>query len=476
MNELLSNASIASLQSGYRDSSLSVSEVTQFYLERIAELNPSMNAVISINPEAMATAKTQDEDGDADSHPLFGIPVLIKDNIETRELPTTAGSLALKDNVTNRDAPVVAQLRNMGAIILGKTNLSEWAFFRATKGSSGWSAVGGQARNPHNLDCTPSGSSSGSATSVAASLCVCSVGTETLGSIISPAAACGVVGIKPSVDLLSQKLIVPISHNQDTAGPFGRSVADAALMLSCMNDKNEDFHSHLATGSLDEKRLGIIPFTMGYNENVDRLFRDTLSKLTDAGAISVEDIIPAIDRGTRKLFLLTSLYEFKQGINDYLSSLPNELNQLTLSSLIQFNNENASTEMPFFGQDIFEMAEDKGSLTETEYVESLAKLHQPVREGIDQLFADHNLDAVIAPTMGPAFKIDHENGDGELGGGLLTGVAAIAGYPHITIPMGKIDGLPVGFSIVGKLHDEAGIIAIAHLLEQLIDYDSTSPI
>lgn len=471
--DFLWQADIVSLQAAYRSGELSASDAVRAYLDRIERLNPRLGAVICTNPAALTEARSRDESGDF-STPLAGIPILIKDNIETRELPTTAGSLALQDNHTGRDAPVVHALRNAGAIILGKANLSEWANFRAEASTSGWSAIGGQCRNPHNLDYSPGGSSSGSGAAVAANLCMGAVGTETLGSIISPAAANGVVGIKPSVGLLSRQFIVPISHNQDTAGPIAKSVDDAMRLLAGMAGREPPVAAS-ASVNWPSIRLGISPFTLGYHPAVDSLFREVTSKLQALGAQLVDGITPAVSFNIVEYFRITALYEFKHNINLYFASLPNDRKQLTLSRLIDFNRDHPE-ELRHFGQDLFEAAEAKGPLDSPEYLEAAGNLFEPTRQAVDQFFADHQLNVMLAPTMGPIFPIDYEQGDGEAGGHVITALAALTGYPHITVPMGSVDGLPVGISVMGLAGQDFELAHIASALARLIDHERPLPL
>jgi amidase len=473
--EKIRDYSIPDFHLAYQSGELKVADVTRFFLRRIEELNPSLHAVISVNPDAQKVAEQQDakmKDGDP-LGPLFGIPVLIKDNIETIELPTTAGSLALGNNWTGRDAEVVSLLRSAGAIILGKTNLSEWAYFRSDAASSGWSAVGGQARNPHNTDMSPGGSSSGSGIAVAAMLCVAAIGTETLGSIVSPASANGAVGLKPNIGLVSQQGIVPISHTLDTAGPITRNVIDAAILLQTMATEKQtmDFGKYLDSGALQGKRLGLMPFSTGFDEAVDAVFDAAKTRLIKAGARIIENLNFSIYDGIQKDFLEFSLYEFKHGLNSYLGSLPNNLNSMTLSSLIEFNEMHSEDEMPYFKQETFLKAEAKGPLSEVEYVNALARVGPGAREGcIDKMMQEHGLDALIGPTMGPAWPIDLVNGDPPDGGGVLTGLAALSGYPHVTVPMGKINGLPLGLSFLGHGNADAELLGLAYAFEQVTEY------
>jgi amidase len=465
---------ILDYQQAYRSGDLKVADVIRLFQSRIEVLDPSLHAIISVNPEAQSVAEQQDakiKEG-IPVGPLFGIPILIKDNIETIELPTTVGSLALADNWTERDANVVARLRSADAIILGKTNLSEWAYFRSTAGSSGWSAIGGQARNPHNTDMSPGGSSSGSGIAVAALLCVAAVGTETVGSIVSPASANGAVGLKPNVGLVSQQGIVPISHTLDTAGPMTRNVTDAAILLQNMAVEKDtrNFSKCLDSGALQGKRLGLMPFSTGFDGAVDAVFDAARNRLTEAGAEIVEKLNFGVYDGIQQDFLEFSLYEFKHGLNSYLNGLPNRLNTLTLSALIKFNEIHSDKEMPYFKQEIFLQAEAKGSMSEDEYVDAVARAGPGARGCIDRMMQEHDLDAIFGPTMGPAWPIDLTKGDPPGGGGVLTGLAALSGYPHVTVPMGKINDLPVGLSLLGREHSEADLLGLAYAFEQVANY------
>ena len=472
--EKIRDNSILDLQQSYRSGELKVAEVTRLFLNRIEELNPSLHAVISVNPDALRVAAQQDtriKNGDS-MGPLFGIAILVKDNIETIELPTTAGSLALSNNHTKRDAAVVGRLRAADAIILGKTNLSEWAYFRSDKASSGWSAIGGQARNPHNLEMSPAGSSSGSAIAVAAMLAVAAVGTETLGSIVSPASANGTTGVKPTAGLLDQQGIVPISHTLDTAGPITRNVIDAAILLEAMasDDGSRKFSGHIDSGALQGTRLGLLPYSTGFDEGADAVFEKAKSKLIEAGAEIVGKLNFSVYSGIQKDFLEFSLYEFKHGLNNYLGSLPSDLNTMTLASLIEFNKAHADEEMQYFNQEIFLKAEAKGSMAEDEYTEAVSRAGPGARGCIDNMMVEHELDAIIAPTMGPAWPIDLVKGDKTGRGDILTGIAALSGYPHVTIPMGKTNGLPLGLSFLGAGNSEAKLLGLAYAFEQVADY------
>jgi amidase len=411
--------------------------------------------------------------------PLHGVPFLLKDNIETRELPTTAGSAALADNRTGRDAPIAARLRAAGAVILGKTNLSEWANIRSSDSISGWSAMGGQVRNPNALDRNPCGSSSGSGVAAAASLAAGTVGTETNGSIVCPASVNGVVGFKPTVGLLSRTHIVPISQSQDTPGPMTRTVADAAMMLTAMagsdpadrrtaeaDRRKRDYMSALNPDSLRGKRIGVLRFNAGFDPEVDAVFEKAVAELKAGGAEVVE--IKALegrgDVGRNSFAVLMS--ELKADMATYLASTPPTQRHRTLADLIAFNEANAAIEMPLFGQELFVQAEKTKGLDDADYKKALAtsrRLAGP--EGIDKLMKADRLDALVAPTTGPAWLIDVVNGDQYSGGGAST-LPAVAGYPHLTVPMGYVKGLPVGLSFIGAAWQDAEILSLGYAYEQ----------
>ena len=476
-------ASVARLQTLMENGDLSAEAITLAYLERIARRDPELNAVIATNPEAAAQARALDQERREGKvrGPLHGIPVLLKDNIESREpLPTTAGSLALAGNITGRDAFSVARLRAAGAVILGKTNLSEWANFRSERSSSGWSGVGGQTHNPYDPTRNPCGSSSGSGVAVAASLAAAAVGTETNGSVVCPANANGIVGIKPTVGLVSRTGIVPISHSQDTAGPMARSVADATTLLSAMIGRDENdpitelaekaagwtLEGHLRSDGLDGKRIGVVRSLAGFHSEVDRLLEQAIVDLRAAGATVVDDLAYEETEGLSQAAYDVLLYEFKHDLNAYLAGLPNieDLPAATLEELIAFNRAHADEEMPYFAQEIFDLAQAKGPLTDPEYLEALELVQKTSRHGIDRLLADHKLDALIAPSGGPAWKTDLVNGDHFAGGS--SSYPARAGYPNITVPMGRVHGLPVGLSFFASALSEPTLIEIAYAYEQ----------
>jgi amidase len=482
-NSPVVEASIADLQALMEEGEMSSEAVTRTYLERINRVDGELNAVIATNPDAVALARVLDQerlDGQVRG-PLHGIPILLKDNIESLDpMPTTAGSLALVGNVTGRDASFVARLRAAGAVILGKTNLSEWANFRSERSSSGWSGVGGQTSNPYDLTRNPCGSSSGSGAAVAASLAAVAIGTETNGSIVCPSNANGVVGIKPTVGLVSRTGVVPISHSQDTAGPMARGVADAVLVLAAMIGPDESdpatdiaekaagwsLVEHLRSDGLEGKRIGVLRSAAGFHSEVDRLLETAIADLEEAGATIVDDLEFERQEGLGSAAYDMLLYEFKHDLNAYLAGLPklDDLPATTLEELIAFNRTHADQEMPFFDQEIFEKSQAKGSLTETAYSEALDLVQSTCRQAIDQLLAEHELHALIAPTGSPAWKTDLVNGDHFIGSS--SSYPARAGYPNITVPMGVVHGLPVGLSFFASALSEPTLIEITYAYEQ----------
>ncbi len=451
---------------------------TRASLEAIEELNPRLNAVLAVDPEALAQAQALDQ-SDHERGPLFGMPVLVKDNIDTAgSLPTTAGSLALAENVTNRDSPLVARLRRAGAIIIGKANLSEWANIRSSHSISGWSALGGQTRNPYFLDRNPCGSSSGSAVAVAASMVPAAIGTETDGSITCPASVNGIVGFKPTVGLISRTHIIPISHSQDTPGPMTRTVRDAALLLAVMagsdpadpatadaDRRRRDYAAFLHADSLRGARIGVMRFATGFG--TDALFDEALDRLRSAGAVLVEiEQFPGRPEISRNE-LIVLLAELKAGLNDYLATTPATVATRTLADLIAFNRDHAAIEMPLFGQDLFEKAEET-SLDEAYRKARSASFRMAGPEGIDRLLLEHEVVALVGPTMPAAWLIDAVHGD-QLPGGGAGGLAAVAGYPHLTVPMGTVRGLPVGLSFIGPKWSDDLILSLGYAFEQASD-------
>lgn len=450
-------------------------EMTTEYLDRIQEIDragPTLQSVLAVNPEALSDARTLDSLAKIGQYrgPLHGVPILIKDNIETLDrLPTTAGSLALRKNLTERDAPLVAGLRAQGAVILGKTNLSEWANFRSEESISGWSGLGGQTRNPHVLDRSPCGSSSGSGAATAAYLAAGSVGTETNGSIICPSAMNGIVGFKPTVGHISQQYIIPISPTQDTAGPMVRSVRDAALLMNAMSTLTEkpDYAAGLSAEALQGKRLGVLKSAIGDNPEIIALFEEAKTVLEAAGAELV--IIEKLDTpdslwGDEYQVLLT---EFKASLNDYLAGASDAVESRSLAHLMAFNDLNAARELALFDQDIFEKSKETKGLQDSVYVEARDNILKAMREdGIDALLEENEVDLLISPTLSPAFLIDPVHGDSFNGGVGAGWAAAIAGYPHLTVPMGTVRRLPVGLSFIGSADDDAAILAAGYAYEQ----------
>ena len=434
-----------------------------------------LNAVIAIDPGALQAARAADASNP--SGPLHGQPVLIKDNIEAAgPLPTTAGSLALAGNVTNRDAPLVARLRASGAIIFGKANLSEWANIRSSNSISGWSAVGGQTRNPHALDRNTCGSSSGSGAAVAAGIVQYAIGTETDGSITCPAAINGIVGLKPSVGLVSRSRIVPISASQDTAGPMTATVAQAAQLLTAIagsdpadaataeaDKRKTDYVRLLRRDELRGKRIGVMRFASGFG--TDGPFERALALLKAEGATLVDiDKFDDKDIGANEFQVL--LTEFKAGLNDYLKSTPPSVQPRTLAEVIAFNKAHAAEEMALFGQDIFEKAEATKGLSDPAYIKARRTSFEAAGpNGIDRLLKQYKVVALIGPTMPPAWKIDAVNGD-QISGGGAGSLAAVAGYPHLTVPMGQVKGLPVGLSFIGPKWSEALLLSLGYSYEQ----------
>jgi len=473
--------SVADLHDQIQRGELSSEQLISWYIERIDSVDragPKLNAIIEINPDALRIAKALDDEWRTSGPrgPMHGIPVILKANIDTADqMYTSAGSLALAEHVPAEDAFVVQRLRDAGAVILGKANLSEWANFRSTKSSSGWSSVGGQTLNPYDTRRSPCGSSSGSAVSVAANLTAVAIGTETDGSVVCPAGINGIVGIKPTLGLVSRSGIIPIAHSQDTAGPMGRTVRDAAILLTAMTgtDPNDsataiaethhDYSSNLTADALHEKRIGVIRswYGAGSEQRVDDIYQASVDAMQAAGAIIIDDInIEAGDMYDAEYEVL--LYEFRAGLNTYLQS--SDAPVTSLADLIAYNEANAKTVMPIFGQEIFHEAEAKGPLTEAAYLEALESSKRISQSAIQNLIAEHNLDALIAPTNGPAWLIDPINGD-SFGIG-SSSLAAISGYPSVTVPAGFVAGLPVGISFIALPWNEKQLIEIAYSFEQ----------
>jgi len=468
--------------------------LTEAYLTRIEQLDrqgPTIRAVIELNPDALSIADELDRERAAGSSrgPLHGIPMLLKDNIDTADrMTTTAGSLALTGSIPPADSFVAQKLRKAGAVLLGKANLSEWANFRSTRSSSGWSGRGGQCLNPYALDRNPCGSSSGSGVAVSANLVAAAIGTETDGSIVCPSSANGIVGIKPTVGLVSRAGIIPIAHSQDTAGPMARTVSDAVAVLGALTGVDprdpatvvgetqalSDYSSFLDEDGLEGARIGVARRFFGFHERVDRLMGDAIDAMKERGALIVDPVtlVPSSrpvgsgassDMGAAETEIL--LYEFKADLNAYLAALGPSAPARSLAELIDFNERSASDEMTYFQQERFIAAEAKGPLSDLRYLDALVIAHRLSRdEGIDRVMNEHELDAIIAPTGGPAWVTDLVNGD-HFGGGSST-YAAVAGYPNISVPAGFVFGLPVGVSFFGKAWSEPTLIRLAYAFEQ----------
>ncbi|HYO58362.1 amidase [Archangium sp.] len=483
----LEEATLSELQAAMQSGKSTAHGLAERYLARIQEMDRTgdspLNSVIELNPDALAIAAALDEERKARGPrgPLHGIPVLIKDNIATADkMQTTAGSLALVGAIPSRDAFVVERLRIAGAVILGKTNLSEWANFRSTHSSSGWSGRGGQCRNPYALDRTPSGSSSGSGAATAANFCAVSVGTETDGSIVSPSAACSLVGLKPTLGLVSRSGIIPLAHSQDTAGPMARTVADAAALLGVLAgiDPGDavtatsrghalvDYTRFLDPDGLKGARIGVPRERyFGYHPATDALIERALELMQARGAIIVDSAnIPTVAKMDEPEIEVL-LYEFKADVEAYLAGLGERTRVRTLADLIRFNEEHHDVELAWFGQELFHQAQEKGPLTDKKYRKALEACRKLSREqGLDAVMAKHNLDALVAPTQAPPGLIDLVNGDHWLGSSSTP--AAVAGYPSITVPAGYVAGLPVGLSFIGLAWSEPTLLRLAFAYEQ----------
>ena len=480
----LEEATIARLQEGMRGGKWSAREIAEKYIERIEKYDrkgASLNSVIELNPDALSIASELDRERKTRGarSPLHGIPILLKDNIDTADrMQTTAGSLALVGQPAPRDAFVAERLRAAGAVILGKTNLSEWANFRSTHSTSGWSGRGGQTRNPYAIDRNPCGSSSGSGVAVAANFAAAAIGTETDGSIVCPASACSLVGIKPTLGLVSRSGIIPIAHSQDTAGPMTRTVADAALVLNALTGidprdratqtsrgkSHADYTRFLDPAGLRGARIGVARKFFGFSDKVDKLMTDAIDAIKRAGATIVDPAdLPSHGKYDDSEFEVL-LYEFKADLNKYLAERGGSVPR-SLKELIEFNERNREREMPYFGQEIFIKAQAKGALTSKPYLAALAKNHRLSRAGgIDAAMTKHRLDAIIAPTGGPPWTTDLVNGDHYTGGSSTP--AAVAGYPNISVPAGHVYGLPVGISFFGRAYSEPVLIRLAYAYEQ----------
>jgi amidase len=480
----LDEVSITDLQRHMQSGRYSAHSLVEKYVNRIHEIDkagPALNSIIELNPDAESIAANLDrERKDKGARgPLHGIPILIKDNIDTADrMMTTAGSLALVGSKPSQDAFVVKRLREAGAVILGKTNLSEWANFRSNHSSSGWSGRGGQTRNPYAVDRNPCGSSSGSGVAVSANLCAVAIGTETDGSVVCPSSANSLVGIKPTVGLISRAGIIPIAHSQDTAGPMARTVSDAVILLGILTRQDprdtataesrgkalSDYTRFLDKDGLKGMRLGVARKYFGFNDQVDKLMSERLEDLKRLGAILVDpaDIPTSGKFDASELEVL--LYEFKADLNKYLAGLGTSPVR-SLKEVIDFNEKNRDKEMPFFGQDLFIKAQAKGPLTSQQYIQALKKNHLLTRtQGIDFVMKQHRLDALIAPTGGPAWPTDLVNGDHFTGG--YSSASAVAGYPHITVPAGYVFGMPVGMSFFAGAYSEPMLIKMAYAFEQ----------
>jgi len=481
----LQEATIADLQAGMQSGKYTARGLCEYYLTRVDELDgrgPALHSVIETNPEALTTAEQLDTERKTKGPrgPLHGIPVLVKDNIATADrMATTAGSLALVGAKPPADAAVAARLRAAGAVILGKANLSEWANFRSNNSSSGWSARGGQCKNPYALDRSPCGSSSGTAAAIAANFAAVGVGTETDGSIVCPAAACSLVGIKPTLGLVSRTGIVPIAHSQDTAGPMARTVRDAAVLLGALAGADArdaatsaaptavpDYTRSLDPKGLDGARIGVARTKLfGYHAATDAVINQAIDVLRRAGAVIVDpaDIPHLGEYDDAELTVL--LYEFKADLNRYLAEFAPGAPVKTLQDVIVFNERNREREMPYFGQDLFVKAQDKGPPSDQAYRDALDKCRKLGREeGLRATLDQQKLDAIVAPTGNPAWPIDLVNGDHFLGGSSTP--AAVAGFPHVTVPAGYVFGLPVGLSFIGAPWSEATLVRLAYAYEQ----------
>jgi len=482
-NSWIEELTITKLQQGYKDGKYTIKEVVKVYLDRIHEIDmngPRLNSVLFINPEALKIAEEMDKESAAGRirGSLYGIPVILKDNIDTHDsMPTTAGATALRNSYPVADSYVARKLREAGAIIIAKSNLSEWANFRARMSSSGWSGIGGQTRNPYILDRNPCGSSSGSGVAVSANLCMVAIGTETNGSIVCPSNNNGIVGIKPTVGLISRTGIIPISYTQDTPGPMGRTVEDAALTLGALTgiDSSDlktyaskgkyltDYSKFLKKDGLNGKRIGLLKKSMGFSDRVDTLMKKAVAYLKANGA-EVIDVEFSKGENYEDASFQVMLYEFRDGLNNYFAGHSNGSSVRNIKELIEFNKKD-SVELRYFDQNLLEQAEQKGDLNSPEYKKALATMTKATREdGIDKVMDNNKLDAIMAPTGSPAWKTDLLLGDHFIGGS--SSPAAISGYPAITVPMGLIDNLPVGITFFGRAWTEPLLLEIAYSYEQ----------
>ncbi|MGI9270911.1 MAG: amidase [Woeseiaceae bacterium] len=480
--EDFSESTIAELHDRIQRSELTSEQLVAWYIQRIEDIDragPTLNAIIELNPDALMIARALDEEWQRSGPrgPMHGIPVILKANIDTADkMHTTAGSLALAQHIPLEDAFIVSRLRDAGAVILGKANLSEWANFRSDRSSSGWSSIGGQTRNPYDTTRNPCGSSSGSAVAVAANLTVVAIGTETDGSVVCPSGINGVVGIKPSLGLVSRSGIIPIAHSQDTAGPMARTVRDAAILLGAMTgtDANDplsaafentpaDFASNLAADGLNGKRVGVIRSYYGADSNpeVEAILAGSIDVLKAQGAEVLDNVMLETE-GMWSAESIVLDYEFKADLALYFekSGAPFK----SLAEIIEFNTANADTVMPFFAQDRMLGAEESGELTDSEYLDALESSKRIAQSAIDNVLAEHDLDVLIAPTNGPAWKTDHVNGDSFHVGS--SSYAAVSGYPNVAVPAGFISGLPIGVSFIGTMNSDKTLIEIAYAFEQ----------
>jgi amidase len=480
---VLNEVTVGELQQKMQSKQYTSRSITELYLKRIEEIDkngPKLNAVIEVNKDALNMADAMDRERAKGKirGPLHGIPILIKDNINTGDnMHTTAGSMALADNFAKQDAFIVHKLRAAGAVILGKTNLSEWANFRSSHSTSAWSSRGGQTKCPYILDRNPSGSSAGSGSAAAANLCAIAIGTETNGSIVSPSSVNGLVGIKPTVGLWSRSGIIPISKTQDTAGPMCRTVRDAAILLGALAGPDPqdsvtlnstgraeaDYTKFLDADGLRGKRIGIEKNGIHVNPAMDAIFQQAIETLKSKGATVVEVELDKMIKEANRAQYAVLLYEFKDGLNLYLSNANSKMK--TLADVIAFNKQNEAKAMPFFKQETLEEANKKGNLETREYLDALKKTTEITRNAIDTLLKNNNLDAIAAPTNGFACCIDLVNGDYDNGFG-FSSPAAMAGYPHITVPMGAHNQLPIGLSFISSAYKEGDLIKLAYAYEQ----------
>jgi len=479
----LNEVTIDTLQQKMQNKEHTSRSITELYLKRIDAIDkagPKLNAVIEVNPDVLNIADAMDKEraNGKVRGPLHGIPVLIKDNINTGDkMMTTAGALALEGNIAKEDAFIIKKLREAGAVLLGKTNLSEWANFRSTHSTSAWSSRGGQTKCPYVLDRNPSGSSAGSGSAASANLCAIAIGTETDGSIVSPSSVNGLVGIKPTVGLWSRSGIIPISKTQDTAGPMARTVKDAAILLGALAGEDPqdsytatnkgkiqpNYTKFLDVNALQGKRIGVEKGGLKVNPAMDKIFQEAIDLLKSKGATIVEvDVYKEIKQAGKDEFPVL-LYEFKDGVNNYLGKANAKVK--TVADVIEFNKKNESKAMPYFKQETLELADKKGDLNTKEYLDAVKNTTTITRNVIDKILKDSKLDAITAPTNGFAECIDLINGDYD-NGYSFSGPAAMAGYPHITVPMGYWNDLPVGISFISTAYDEAGIIKLGYAFEQ----------